>query len=58
LSQQVIKKMRVREIPGPHTKKKSMQVRETLVPKMIQFEGAKFDGINEAFKMEYYRSRE
>lgn len=36
--------MRVRDVI-PLPKKKTAIVRETLVPKMIQFEGGRFDGI-------------
>jgi hypothetical protein len=39
--------MKLREIYP----KKKIQVRETLVPKAIQFEGQKFDGLSEAYKM-------
>ena len=54
LSQKVIKKLRVREFP-PNPKKKSLPARETLVPKTIQFEGTKFDGLKEAHRFEFNR---
>ncbi len=54
LSQRVIKRMRLRDISS-NPKKKSIQVRETLVPKMIQFEGGKLDGLSEGYRMEFQR---
>ena len=39
-------------------KKKSGQVRETLVPKTIQFEGNRLDGLSDYSKQEQNRANE
>lgn len=56
LSQKAIRKIRLREISV--NKKKSGQVRETLVPKTIQFEGNRLDGLSDYSKQEQNRANE
>jgi hypothetical protein len=49
MSQKVIRKIKVREV-SVNKQKKSVQVRETLVPKTIQFEGNRLDGLCDYYK--------